>query len=136
MKTLDEYMALYEQKTGEAFEFNSNFSFFYEPEHGFCEYNATETDLYIWQMCGDLKYWINIAYETARRMGLNTISSFVVRKPKPFIRALGFKIVDSECVDNCYRYTCENKAGETMVVTQRGDRHTFVWHIKEGEANV
>ena len=92
MKTLSEYMIFYEKHTGEAFAFKQPFSFYYFPEHGFCEYLPKGDTLYIWQMCGDLKFWINIALNVCRKFKLKYISSYIVRKPLPFIHRLGFKI--------------------------------------------
>ena len=45
-KTLEEYIQMYEKHTGEKFQFNTGFSFFYEPEHGLCEYKIEDTGLY------------------------------------------------------------------------------------------
>lgn len=129
-KTLDEYIQMYEKHTKEKFEFNTNFSFFYKPEHGFCEYKAEDTGLYIWQLCGDLKYWVDIGYKTCQRMRLPAMSAYILRKPKPFIRALGFHIENTEDVDGYKRYHCRNKAGESLTATQHGDKHIFVWEIR------
>ena len=57
-KTLEEYIKMYEKHTKEKFQFNTGFSFFYHPEHGFCEYKIEDTGLYIWQLCGDLNFII------------------------------------------------------------------------------
>jgi hypothetical protein len=128
--TLQEYIEFYNKHTGEPFEFKQGFCFFYHPDHGFCEYKLEEEGLFIWQMCGDLKYWIKIAYDLCQRMRIPSITSFVVRHPKPFIRRLGFKIIDTETKGGQHRYHCENDKGETLTATQHGDRYIFVWNIK------
>ena len=134
-KTLDEYIQMYEKHTGEKFEFNSSFSFFYEPEHGFCEYRMEDTGLYIWQLCGDLKYWVDIGYKFCKMHELPAMSAYILRKPKPFIRALGFKIESTENEDGYKRYHCRNEAGEILTATQHGKKYIFVWEIG-GESNV
>ena len=129
MKTLEEYIKMYEKHTKEKFMFKQPFSFFYHPEHGFCEYHAEGDTLYIWQMCGDLDYWITIGLKTCHQFRLTHMASFVVRKPLPFIRALGFKVEQTENKGGEKRYTCWNSKKETLIVTQTADRHTFVWEV-------
>lgn len=133
-RTLDEYIRMYEKHTREKFEFNSSFSFFFKPEHGFCEYRIEETGLYIWQLCGDLKYWVDIGYEVCQQMELPALSAYILRHPKPFIRALGFSIVQAEDKDGYKRYHCKNKSGEKLTATQYGEKFIFVWNIR-GEKN-
>lgn len=134
MNTLEDYIQMYEKHTGERFEFNPNFSFFFKPEHGFCEYKAEKTGLYIWQLCGDLKYWVDIGYKVCKKMNLPSMSAYILRHPKPFIRALGFKIVQIEDKEGYKKYHCENKSGEKLTATQYGKKFIFVWNIR-GENN-
>ena len=129
-KTLEEYIKMYEKHTIEKLQFNTGFSFFYHPEHGFCEYKIEDTGLYIWQLCGDLKYWVDIGYKVCQKFQLPAMSAYILRHPKPFIRKLGFKIVKTEHDDGYYRFTCKNKAGEELVATQHGDKYIFVWKIE------
>lgn len=128
-KTLEEYIQMYEQHTGEKFEFNSAFSFFFRPEHGFCEYRMEDNGLYIWQLCGDLKYWVDIGYRLCKKFELPAMSAYILRKPKPFIRALRFRIESTENEDGYKRYHCVNAAGEKLTATQHGKKYIFVWSI-------
>lgn len=128
-KTLDEYIEMYEKHTKEKFEFNHSFSFFYNPEHGFCEYQVHDGNIYIYQLCGDLKYWISIAYDTCKKFGLKAIASFIVRKPKPFIRRLGFRLVSAENRKGEMQYIGRNKCGEKIVATQFNDRFILTWEV-------
>ena len=130
MKALAEYIAFYEKHTGEAFAFKQPFSFYYSPEHGFCEYLPEGDTLYIWQMCGDGKFWINLALKVCREFKLKYICSYVVRKPLPFIRNLGFKIVMKQNNHGYLRYRGKNKDGEYLNATQFGDRFIFTWEVK------
>ena len=129
-KTLEEYIKMYEKHIKEKFQFNTGFSFFYHPEHGFCEYKIEDTGLYIWQLCGDLKYWVDIGYKVCQQFQLPAMSAYILRHPKPFIRKLGFKIVKTEHEDGYYRFACKNKSGEELVATQHGDKYIFVWKIE------
>ena len=129
MKTLEEYIEYYNKHTGEPFKFQQGFSFFYRPEHGFCEYNVEETGVYIWQLCGDLNYWVDIAYRLCKRFKLPAITAFIVRSPKPFIRRLGFRITETEEKNGQLRYHAVNKDGEKLTATQYNDRFIFVWEV-------
>lgn len=129
MKTLNEYIEMYEKHTGEKFEFNYNFSFFYSPAHGFCEYSLKGDSLYIWQMCGDGRFWLDIAIKTCVMFGLKSFASFVIRKPKPFIRFLGFRITEALEKDGCKKYICVNDLGEKLTATQYGDRYIFTREV-------
>lgn len=130
MKTLDEYIEYYEKHTGEAFKFNNEFSFFYSPKHGFCEYKIGENGLLIWQMCGDLKHWIGIAYDVCQKFHLPKIGSYVVRNPIAFARALGFKVRETEMDNGKPLYRCENAKGEILTAYPDNDRYIFVWVVK------
>lgn len=133
MKTLDEWIEYYEKHTGEAFKFKPNFAFFFEPNHGFCEYKAEDTGIYIWQLCGDLDYWLSKAYTCCQVLKLPAICAFILRKPKPFIRRLGFKITSVEEKDGQHRYHAVNKKGEELTATEYGDRYIFTWVVKYDE---
>lgn len=127
--TLKEYIEFYDKHTGEPFMYQPGFSFFYSPEHGFCEYRFGNEGLYIWQMCGDLSYWIDIAYKLCQEVKCPSMTAFIVRHPKPFIRRLGFRITETECKEGQYRYHAVNEKGETLTATQHGDRYIFVWRL-------
>lgn len=129
MKTLDEWIEYYNRHTGEAFKFKQPFTFYFSPEHGFCEYKAEDTGVYIWQLCGDLNYWVDIAYRLCQMFKLPAITAFIVRKPKPFIRRLGFKITETENKEGQLRYHAVNVKGEKLTATQHGDRFIFVWEV-------
>lgn len=130
MKTLDEWIEYYNQHTGEAFRFQPTFTFFYSPEHGFCEYKYEDNGIYIWQLVGDLDHWIGIAYDVCQKFELPAITAFIVRHPKPFIRRLGFKVTETENRDGQIRYHAVNDKEEKLTATQYGDRFIFVWEVK------
>ena len=132
MKPLEYYIALYEKHTGEEFGLNDNFTFHYHPEHGFCEYCVYKNCLYIWQMCGELKYWIDLAYKTCQKFDIPKICSYIVRKPRPFIRALGFKVYRDEDRNGDIKYWATNKQDEELTATPIGDRYIFTWEVKLG----
>ncbi len=130
MMELSEWIAFYEKHTKETFQRHNAFDMYFTPDKGFCEYSIADNNVYIWQLCGDVDYWVKIAYDFAVEHKLEAISAIILRKPKPFIRRLGFKIVTVENRNGDIRYTAKNKKGETLTATPHGKVYTFTWRVK------
>ena len=127
---LAEWIAFYEKHTKEDFKRHAAFDLYFLPDKGFCEYSIADNNIYIWQLAGDVDYWVKIAYDFAQKNGLEAISALILRKPKPFIRRLGFRIVTIEDRNGEIKYTAKNKKGETLSATPRGKVYAFTWRIK------
>ena len=58
-RPLDEWIKIYESKTGEEFEASNGFKLFYFPDRGFCEMAViVQAKMVIArQMCGDALFW-------------------------------------------------------------------------------
>lgn len=131
MMTLEDYAAEYERHAGEKFIRNETFPIRFSPEHGFCECKEEDGAMYIWQLCGDLHYWISMLYDECKKNGLRSMAAIIVRRPLPFIRRLGFKVVESEARQGRFFYKARNNAGEYLTATPFRDRYIFVWEVKQ-----
>ena len=75
-KTLEEWVELYEKKTGDKFERDKRFELFYLPEKGFAEIAATGKMVWLNQLCGEVKVWRVFAEEIARKFGYSHAGAF------------------------------------------------------------
>ena len=109
--SLEDWIAFYEKKTGEKFERQEDWTFFYHPEKGFCQYGSTKDMVIINQLCGDIHFWKDRAEEIAKAMGINHLGTWYIRKNvRPYARLLGFEIYkEEELPDGLKRYYGRNK---------------------------
>ena len=131
--TLEYWVAMYEKHTGEKFAFKENYTFFYKPEHGFCEYKPTKDCIYIWALCGDLSYWHGLAVQACKKFNIPKLAAWIVRHPKPFIRRLGFKIYHTENRNGDIKYWCIDKQDKELICTPYGDRYIFEQEVSIDE---
>lgn len=94
---IEDWIKKYETKTEDAFERKASFELLYIPERGFAEIKVGESALFVWQLCGDGRWWFERLSEICGRHGLRHISAFTCRAPRPFMRIFGYG--DIECVD-------------------------------------
>ena len=108
MKTLDEWIALYEKKTGEAFQNKEGFRLFFLPERGFCQMRVDGKLLVLSQVCGDGQFWIDHSQIMASVTGCNAVGTFAVRKNiEAFIRLGGYRVDRTEeLLNGLKRYFC------------------------------
>jgi len=116
-KTLDEWIAEYEKKTGKPFKRMNGFQLFYFPERGFCEI-AVDTNnkiVVVYQLCGDGKFWRRLIEFLAMALRYPCCGTYCVRHIKPYIRFWGYKIDRTEITgDNLERYHCSDKHGKKL----------------------
>lgn len=139
-KTLDEWITLYEQKTGKPFERMPGFQMFYFPERGFCEIAAdTEHKIVIaYQLCGDGKFWRRFIEGIAQTLRYPCCGTFCVRHIKPYIRFWGAKIDRVELTDDgLERYHCTAGHGVKLTCSPawRDDEtgeltYSMTWEVK------
>ena len=114
--TLTEWIAKYEQKTGDKFEPKNGFKLFYLPERGFCEIraDAEKQMIMLWQMCGDGHFWVDHAMLIAAALGYTHIGAISIRdNVNAYIRFGGFKVDHTEILpDGNKRYCCVGKDGK------------------------
>ena len=130
---LNEWAELYHRKTGELFSPDEKYTLIHDDEHGFCEYKIFPKHIQLRQLCGDCKFWVKIAMSIVLQLGLEAMCAKILRHPKPFIRALGFKLATTEEKEGYYRYTAYNEQNHKLIATQHKDFYFFEWIIKEGD---
>lgn len=118
MATLNDWIKKYESKTKEKFEPKQGFELVYFPEHGFAEICVKENSIFVWQLCGDARWWFNALTAVVRQMRLKYITSLIIRKVRPFIRIFGYKIDDVITANNgTQRFNCSSKDGGKMTAS-------------------
>lgn len=130
-KTLEQWIALYDKKIPEKFKRDERFELFYLPEKGFAEIIDTGKMVVINQMCGELKFWREVAEKISRRRGYKIAGTICVRPILPYLRLAGFKI--EQTVETIYgdRYFCADKhTGQRARVspTSTGD-YLITWGV-------
>lgn len=124
MKTIEEWISLYEKKTGEAFRQEEGFRLFFLPERGFCQMRVEGELLIVRQVCGDGKFWFDHSQLLASVVGCKAIGTFAVRKNiEAFIRLCGYRIdCTEELPDGLKRYFCTHKDGTWGQASPHGKR--------------
>jgi len=137
---MEEWIALYEKKTGEEFKRDERFVLFYLPEKGFCEVAATGKMAIMGQVSGDGRFWRNFTEKLARKLNLKVCGTIACRKEvKAWIRLFGFKIDKIDEENGLKRYYCTNKKnGGWYIMTEflckGGHKHCYVtWEVKADE---
>ena len=111
-KTLDEWIALYEKKTGRVFQREEKLRLFYYPEKGFCEVGVDTNNKIVmaYQLCGDGWFWRRMLEFIAESLGFPCCGTICIRHIKPYIRFWGFTIDKTETTDDGLpRYHCIEK---------------------------
>lgn len=140
-KTLDEWIAIYEQKTGEVFKPHPSFKLLYFPDRGFCEIGLDQKAEMVmaYQLCGDGHYWKSVLDSIAKLIGYGHGGTICTRHIKAYIRYWGFRIKQTIRLENgLEQYFCEDKYGVQARCSpawenKDGTHAYFVtWEIKEG----
>ena len=120
-KTLEEWIKIYEKKTGVEFKADPRAKLQFIPEKGFAEIGATENMIVIGQTCGDAKFWKNFSEMLARQLGLNHLGTWCIRKIEPYIKLFNIEIVQVEDAgEGLKRYHCRQKdTGKSALFSPR-----------------
>jgi len=120
MKTLDEWIKIYENKTGEMHELPNGYEQYFLPDRGYCQYIMdTERDvLYIYELCGDAKFWFDLGVVMCKQNKLRYITSICIRHIKPYIRFWGWHIDEVLHEENgAVRMNGKNKEGLAVTIS-------------------
>ena len=132
-KTFDEWVKIYEQKTGTEFKADPRARLKFEPEKGFAEFGVYKDMVIIGQTCGDAKYWKNLAEEIARQLGLNHLGTWCIRNVEPYIRLFNAEIdMIEEAGEGLKRYHCHFKDTRKKVMLSPRSRNSagnVVYHV-------
>ena len=130
-RTLEEWIELYEKKTGKAFERQAGFQLYYFPERGFAEIAADVEHriVVVYQLCGDGHFWRRLIEFLAMSLKFPCCGTFCIRHIKPYIRFWGFKIERTEITENgLERYHCRDKYGKVLTCSPAWqDEETGEW---------
>lgn len=94
--TKEEWIKTYEEKTGDEHKLPDGFREKYLPDKGYCQYGVdTENGvLYIYEVCGDGKFWHDVGRLICLEKGLSRIATICTRNLKPYIRLFGGKVTE------------------------------------------
>ena len=112
-RKLDEWIKIYEKKTGEEFKPSDGFKLFFFPTRGFAEIRLTDKMVIIAQLCGDMMFWRNLVEFLSQAIGYEYAGTYCIRNIKAYIRLCGFTIIRTETLDDgLKRYFCIDKHGK------------------------
>lgn len=112
-KSFDEWVKIFEEKTGKPFKRN-NVKLFYYPEKGFCEIGVDQKNniVVLFNVCGDGMFWRRMAEVLADSLGIPCCGTVALRDVKPYIRRFGYRVERTETTgDGVERYFCVDDDG-------------------------
>lgn len=116
-KTIDEWAAVYQKKTGKPFVHDDKFKLFFFPERGFCEIgvDGNEKIVVMNQVCGDGWFWRRLAEFLAESLGYQTCGTMFLRNVKANMRLWGFtEVSEKNTDDGVPRYFGKDRYGNEM----------------------
>lgn len=122
--SINEWIKRYEDKTGDEFVLPAGFQLFWLPNRGFAQYRFYEGMLVVYQLCGDIHFWYDLACLMCIQNGGNAVSTICTCPIKPYLRLLGFEIKEEEDREGKKRYICKDKFGRKVVATYRSTDDT------------
>ena len=91
-KSLEEWIKLYEKKTGTEFKADPRATLQFDADKGFAEFGVFEDMVIIGQLCGDAKHWKNFGETLAKQLGLNHLGTWCIRKIEPYIKFFNVEV--------------------------------------------
>lgn len=100
MKTLDEWIKEYEEKTGEEHtepNEENKLKLYYVADRGYAEIGIFRTDntepsVVIYEVCGDAKFWHDFGVILCKQHNIKNILTVCIRAIEPYIRFWGWNI--------------------------------------------
>lgn len=122
--TLEEWIKRYEEKTGDDFMLPPGFTLYWLPNRGFAEYRYVDDILVVYQLCGDIHFWYDLACLLCIQKGGVSVSTVCTCPIRPYLRLLGFKVREEYEKNGKYRFICEDKLGRKVIATYRSTDDT------------
>lgn len=121
-KTLEEWIALYKQKTKDVVSIPEGFVLNFIEDRGLAIMKAVPQSklLIIYDLCGDAKFWRDMAEVGAKQNGLRYISTICTRSIEPYIRFWHWKIQTKSVINGQARYICLDERQRYVVITHKG----------------
>lgn len=96
-RTLEEWIKLYEKKSKVKYETpDARARRYFFADRGFAEIGISKDMVIIHQLCGDAKFWKQVAEAIAQEHGINHLGTWCIRKIEPYIRYFGVEIEKTE----------------------------------------
>ena len=117
--TREEYITLFEKKTGETYELPEGFKEVFLSNRGFCQYAKCEEEqaILVLNCCGDGEFWRDYGALLAKEHGYHKLISKFCRPARAYIRAMHFSIERCGANDDGREwFVC--KDGENLVIIQ------------------
>lgn len=119
IKSLAEWVDKYEEKTNDPFVTPKGFDLYWLPERGFAQYRFVDGIMVVYQICGDIHFWYDLAKLLCLSKGGHAVSTVCILPILPYLRLLKFRIVKQEEVDGHFRFYCRDEAGRKVIVTYK-----------------
>lgn len=121
-KTLKEWAELYEDKTGDKAILPKGFRLYFLPERGFAMYQIDTVGkiMMVYRLCGDAKFWHDVAELIAYQTGMKYISTIVSREIKAYMRFWHWDVIEEFTLNNEKRFICKDSQGRKVVLTHNG----------------
>lgn len=120
IKSLEEWIDKYETERDDPFITPKGFKLYWLPERGFAQYRFVDGILVVYQLCGDIHYWFDLAKLLCLSKGGYAVSTVCILPILPYLRLLKFRIVKKEEVNGKYRFFCKDEAGRKVIATYKG----------------
>lgn len=118
---LDSWIKKYNAKTPEPFSRDLRYDFYFKPDKGFCELgmNIDGDMIMMNQLCGDARYWRDLANKAAKACGIKRCGTICIRPEiRAYIRLFGYRITKEEKLsDELIRFHCINKEHKRALVS-------------------
>lgn len=128
VKTLQEWIKQYEEKTNDKFNLPEGYNLMWLPERGFSisKIDPEQGILFIYETCGDGRFWFDVAKVQAGNLDMRCICTIVNRPLKAYIRGMGGEILHEWVRENSacpgvfqHRYLCQDNIGRKVICTHR-----------------
>lgn len=118
---LMEWVKLYQEKTHDTIQSLPDFTVWWLPDRGFCQWTTLPDDKTIlcWALCHDAKFWRDSLECVALQFGYDRIMTVCILPIKAYIRYWGWTIMQDFEKDGVHRYICKDKNGREVVCTPK-----------------
>jgi hypothetical protein len=95
MPTFEDWVAVYKRESPFPFDPDSGFERRFIPEKGFLTFQIQPDHecLFIQEICGDMRYWMDVARAEAKKAGMKRIMGVSRRNPLAVARLLSVNFV-------------------------------------------
>lgn len=122
--SLNDWIKRYEEKTGDTFNIPAGFLFYWLPNRGFAQYKFSNGVFVVYQVCGDIHFWYDIACLMCIQNGGRAVSTVCTCPIEPYLRLLKFSIQEKYENNGKNRYICKDQFGRKVIATYRSTDDT------------